>query len=97
MDKLTICFAVIELGADVGGAERQLVVELRGLDRSRFHPILVMERAGGALEQEVRSLGIPVHIIPRRANDGLGYRWNVHPRPAPERAALAQRLAGNLK
>jgi glycosyltransferase involved in cell wall biosynthesis len=64
VDAITICYMLIQLEA--GGAERQLVALLEGLDRTRFRPIVVVERLGGALEPSVRKLGIPIHVVARR-------------------------------
>lgn len=64
MAQTTVCYIVIRLEA--GGAERQLVALLTGLDRSRFRPLVVVEKPGGALEQTVRELDIPIHVLPRR-------------------------------
>jgi glycosyltransferase involved in cell wall biosynthesis len=65
VQKITVCYMVIQL--ETGGAERQLVVLLEGLDRSRYRPFVVVERLGGALEPSVRKLGIPIHVVPRRS------------------------------
>jgi glycosyltransferase involved in cell wall biosynthesis len=62
--QIAVCYIVIQLEA--GGAERQLVALLENLDRSRFRPLVVVERPGGALERTVRDLGIPIHVVPRR-------------------------------
>lgn len=68
MEPITVAYMVIQL--ETGGTERQLVALLEGLDRSRFRPVVVVERAGGALEQAVRDLRIPIHVEGRR------WRWD---------------------
>lgn len=51
---------------EVGGTERQLVAMVRRFDRERFEPVVCVLSAGGVLEQDVRSLGVGVHVIPLR-------------------------------
>jgi glycosyltransferase involved in cell wall biosynthesis len=68
VDAVTVCYILIQLEA--GGAERQLVALLEGLDRTRFRPIVVVERPGGTFEPAVRDLGIPIHTLARRV------RWD---------------------
>ena len=36
------------------------------------------------------------HLVPRRADDGLGYRWNAKSATAEELTALADRVRGAL-
>ena len=36
------------------------------------------------------------HIVPRRADDGLGYRWKAKPASAEELAELAERIQSAL-
>ena len=68
MRPTTVCYMLTRLEA--GGAERQLVLLLAGLDRSRFRPLVVVEKLGGALETAVRELAIPIHVVGRRV------RWD---------------------
>jgi glycosyltransferase involved in cell wall biosynthesis len=60
-----LSFIVGQLG--LGGAEQQLFYLLRGLDRSRFRPIVISlgPRPNEYWEQPITQLGIQVHHIPR--------------------------------
>jgi glycosyltransferase involved in cell wall biosynthesis len=49
--------------SDISGAETSLLVLLRGLDKSRYKPILVVP-SEGVLAERVRALGIEVQIVP---------------------------------
>jgi len=61
----TVLFPVNELR--IGGAEQQLLELVRGLDKSRFRPIVAPLRAGGALDGEFRSIpGAEVVDLHRR-------------------------------
>lgn len=51
---------------EVGGTERQLVAMLSRFDRERFEPAVCVLSPGGVLEEEVRSLGVGLHVIPLR-------------------------------
>lgn len=46
--------------ASIGGTERHLLELLRGLDRSRFEPLVVCIHPGGALREPLAALGVPV-------------------------------------
>ncbi len=48
---------------EVGGTERQLVELARGLDRTRFEPIVCCLSSAGPLEPLLRASGIPVHVV----------------------------------
>ncbi len=50
----------------------------------------ILINRGQVAGQEVQH--VHVHIIPRRAGDGLGYRWRPQQRTAEELAALAERI-----
>jgi glycosyltransferase involved in cell wall biosynthesis len=52
-------------GLGSGGAERQLVALVRGLDRARFAPEVAILEGGGRYEAELREAGVPVHVCPR--------------------------------
>ncbi len=45
----------------VGGQERVLVEVLRGLDRTRFRPVVACLKEEGELGPQVRALGVPLH------------------------------------
>ena len=50
----------------------------------------ILTNSGRVAGQEVQH--VHVHIIPRRAGDGLGYRWRPQKRTADELTALAERI-----
>jgi glycosyltransferase involved in cell wall biosynthesis len=52
--RITVMFPVNYLG--VGGAEQQLLELVRGIDKTRFNPLVVSLYPGGALEPEVRQV-----------------------------------------
>ena len=51
----------------LGGAERQLALLLRGLDRRSFQPVLACTTSGGPLLREVEADGVPVRVLGKRA------------------------------
>lgn len=51
----------------------------------------ILQNNGAAAGQVVPH--VHVHIIPRRANDGLGFRWNARSASPDELAATAARIA----
>lgn len=52
----------------------------------------LLQNNGAVAGQVVRH--VHFHIIPRRADDGLGYRWNVNSAAAADLASLAAALRG---
>lgn len=56
--KIKVDFVITALG--IGGAEMMLVRLLRNLDRSRYDLRVITLKSSGFLEQNVRSLGIPL-------------------------------------
>lgn len=61
----------ITAGLHRGGAERQLLNLLSGLDKTRFSPLLVIMNRHGERVQEALQLGIEVRFILRR------WRWDL--------------------
>ena len=61
-------------GLDTGGAETSLVRLLSRMDRSRFEPVVITLREGGALRPRVAALDVPVYSLglPRGAVDPRG-------------------------
>ncbi len=55
----------------IGGAERQLLELLRGLDRTRFRPLLVCLEPGGPVASGARELDVPVYHTLRK------WRWDL--------------------
>jgi glycosyltransferase involved in cell wall biosynthesis len=72
---------------NVGGAEKQLALLVRGLDRERFRPLVACTTRGGALLEEIQGSGVPVRIFgkKRRLDALLVLRlagWMRRERPA---------------
>ena len=79
-------------GDTMGGSHLTILTLLRGLDRSRFEPVVVLHRTG-RFSRQLDELGIPYHLLPL-------------PRPARRRAGpanaafllgIAPRLAGFIR
>ena len=52
--RITVMFPINHLG--IGGAERQLVDLVKGIDKARFEPLVVSLYPGGPLESEVKQM-----------------------------------------
>ncbi|MBI4577739.1 MAG: glycosyltransferase [Planctomycetes bacterium] len=76
-----VLYVLLDLG--LGGAERQFLEIARRLDRRRFLPEVATIQAGGGLEGEYRSSGVPLHCFPR------AWRWD--PLPILRLARLVRR------
>lgn len=61
MKKVRIAFIIT--GLHGGGAETMLVHLLRGMDRSKFDPVVISLMDHGRLGGSIESLGVPVHTI----------------------------------
>jgi glycosyltransferase involved in cell wall biosynthesis len=61
----------------IGGAERQLLELLKGIDRDRFDPYLVCLERGGPVAERAKKLGIGVSRITRRWRWDLGVAWKI--------------------
>jgi glycosyltransferase involved in cell wall biosynthesis len=59
-------------GLTRGGAERQLYLLLKHLDRREFDAAVVALARGGALAAPIRDLGVPVTELPRKGGLDLG-------------------------
>ncbi|TAK34825.1 MAG: glycosyltransferase [Chloroflexota bacterium] len=71
---ITILYPVNKLV--IGGAEQQLLELLRGLDKSRFHPIVVSLYPGGPLDGEYRAVpGIEVIDLNRGGKYDMTVIW----------------------
>lgn len=66
MEKLRVCFVIGQLGK--GGAERQLVELVRGLDWKIFKPTVVSLSEGGYWAGTLRDMGIQVIELRRTKN-----------------------------
>ena len=62
--KLRVCLIIPTL--DQGGAEKQLCLLARGLNREEIEPIVIALTRGGPREQELIDNGIEVHHIQKR-------------------------------
>jgi len=77
-----------ELAAEIG---RQLgVIAKRVIAATGAEAYSILQNNGEVAGQEVPH--VHFHIIPRRAGDGLGYRWNAKPATPEALADLAKRI-----
>lgn len=77
-----------ELAAELG---RQLpVIARKIMTATGATAYNILQNNGAPAGQEVPH--VHFHIIPRRPDDGLGYRWRPQKRSAEELAALAARI-----
>ena len=51
---------------EIGGSQRQITLLLGGLDRTRWQPELLFFRERSFLIDELESLGVPIHCVPKR-------------------------------
>lgn len=58
---------------EVGGTQRQMVHLVRGLDRTRFEVEVVFFRRTSFLVDELKSMGVTVHEIPKRGAIDLAF------------------------
>ena len=72
---IRLCFATSSLGR--GGAEKQLYLLLKHLDRNRYHPEVVTF-SGGPWQSEIEELGIPVHILAGRSKFARFFSCVMH-------------------
>lgn len=70
LPKSNILYVAHDTGL-IGGAERQLVELLKGLDRERFCPHLVCLEAGGPVAGAADEIGVPVTALTRN------WRWDM--------------------
>jgi glycosyltransferase involved in cell wall biosynthesis len=71
----TVLHVIASLG--LGGAERQLALLLRLLDRRRFRPLVVCTTGGGPLLPEVEAAGVPVTVFGKRARVDPVLVWRL--------------------
>lgn len=57
---------------DQGGAEKQLVLLAKGLDRNRFQPHVILLTRDGPYRQELEEAGVPVTLIGKRFKLDIG-------------------------
>jgi len=82
----TVAFVIATL--DRAGAETQMVRLAKGLDRSRFAPVVIALTRSGPLEEELRNAGIDVHVI--------GKRRKIAPLAARRLTRLLRRIAPGI-
>ncbi len=58
----TVCFPF--MGDEIGGSHISALGLIRGLDKKRFCPMIVLQVRGGALEQLFKDAGLEVHSAP---------------------------------
>ena len=69
LPKSNILYVAHDTGL-IGGAERQLIELLKGLDRERFHPYLICLEPDGPVGRAAREIDVPVTVTPRN------WRWD---------------------
>ena len=63
---------------DYGGAERQLLLLAKGMDKSRFEPVVLCFYDGGPLQTELLQAGIRVISLNKRNRwDVAGFLWRL--------------------
>lgn len=60
-----------------GGAERQLATLVTRMDRRRFLPIVVCQKAGGPFCQPIVEAGVPVHCLELHRKVDLRFPWRL--------------------
>jgi glycosyltransferase involved in cell wall biosynthesis len=68
--KANILYVTHDTGL-IGGAERQLLELLKGIDRDKYTPHLVCIEVGGLVAERAREIGVPVHHVTR------SWRWDM--------------------
>ena len=53
-------------GGQIDGAQRQLCYLVRGLDRSRYEPVVLLDQSG-PLADHLHRMGVDVQVTPMRA------------------------------
>jgi glycosyltransferase involved in cell wall biosynthesis len=71
-----ILYVTSSLG--MGGAERQLYLLLKHMDRAAFAPTVVSLHEGGVLADPMRALGVEVVELPRRGRGDLSRLARLH-------------------
>jgi glycosyltransferase involved in cell wall biosynthesis len=76
VSRLRILYVIGSLGR--GGAEKQLYLLLKHLDRTTFEPTVVSLSSGGAWAAPIRALDVPVIELPRRHSFELGRFFRLY-------------------
>lgn len=93
LPKANILYVSHDVGL-IGGAERQLLELLKGLDRGRFSPHLVCLEPGGPVAAGARDIGVPVTITPRQWRWDLGVIAKLYGYIRRERIAVVHAYLG---
>ena len=72
---MTIRLLLVIDEMEVGGTQRQMVNLVRGLDRERFEVELVYFRFSSFLVDELESMGVVVHQVPKAGRIDPGFVW----------------------
>jgi glycosyltransferase involved in cell wall biosynthesis len=73
---MKIVFLVRSL--NYGGVERQLVIMAKGMDKTRFEPVVLCFYGGGALQAEIAQAGIRVISLDKHDRwDVIGFLWRL--------------------
>lgn len=78
----------------IGGAERQLLELFKGLDRTRFDPVLVCLEAGGPVAKRASEMGVPVHHLRRAWRWDLSVAWRLRSLIKREGVAIVHAYLG---
>jgi glycosyltransferase involved in cell wall biosynthesis len=65
---LTICYPFV--GDSIGGSHKSALTLIAGLDRKRFHPLVVLHRSNGPLAEFLQAEHIPFELLPLGALSG---------------------------
>lgn len=78
----------------IGGAERQLLELFKGIDRTRFRPILVCLEPGGPVAKRAAEMGVPVHHVRRSWRWDLSVAWRLRSLIRREGVAIVHAYLG---
>ena len=68
--RLTVLFPITDLARD--GAQRQLLEIVKGLDKNKFHPVVLTLNSGGAMEDDFRKIsGLDIVSVEKKGKYDL--------------------------
>jgi glycosyltransferase involved in cell wall biosynthesis len=91
--KANILYVTHDTGL-IGGAERQLLELLKGIDRDRYAPYLVCIEEGGLVAGRAREIGVPVHYVTRSWRWDLGVAMRLRSFIRKERISIVHAYLG---
>jgi glycosyltransferase involved in cell wall biosynthesis len=91
--KAAILFVAHDTGY-IGGAERQLLELFKGIDRTRFSPVLVCLEPGGPVARRASEMGVPVHHVRRTWRWDLSVAWRLRALIRREGVAIVHAYLG---